>query len=226
MRVTSILTVEEAAASYDLVGIETVTERLGITAPTATDETLLGSIIAERSRRAASWCNRVFVRETLSEAFRLVGQPERWGGSARVPLLQLSRYPVASITSVTESVAGTPTTLDETDWEIDAATGHLYRLDGSDCRRDWWASKVTVAYIAGYDIDSGDPSTDLPADIRDAVIEMVRNGYLERRRDPAMKSERIDGVRSVDYWVGSIPGAGGDDADIPGALRSYRDIRL
>ena len=41
-------------------------------------------------------------------------------------------------------------TLAADNWELDAATGELWRLDGDDRRVAWPAAKIVVAYAAGY----------------------------------------------------------------------------
>lgn len=97
-------TVTQAALSYDLVDLDMVKEELAVAPDDATLDNKLSRIIAQVSRAAASYCNRVFAVETLTDIFRSDG-----GGSYRGPeTLQLERYPVAYALTVTavDAVAG------------------------------------------------------------------------------------------------------------------------
>jgi hypothetical protein len=64
----SILTVTTPASSYDLTALATVKTELGITDNTENDK--LRTWITQASIIAASYCRRVFARETLTETFR------------------------------------------------------------------------------------------------------------------------------------------------------------
>lgn len=204
-------TVSVAAASRDLTTLATVKTELGITDTTL--DAWLSAQITQASQAAATYCNRVFAKETLLDYFRLDCGAEK---------LLLSRQPVASITSVVEDGA----TLTAADYEFEAATGFLWRLDGSDNRSWWAAAKIVATHISGYEL-----LATLPTDIEKACIVMVKQAYFAKTRDPMVKGESIEipGVetRRTDLWVGSVPG---DNGAIPqeaeGLLGPYRIIPI
>jgi hypothetical protein len=136
----SILTVTTPASSYDLTALATVKTELGIADNTENDK--LRTWITQASIIAASYCRRVFARETLTETFR----PAR-NCSSHGEFLILQRRPIASITSVTvDDVA-----VDAAEYETDANPGLLYRLDSSGYRSCWYSAKsIIVVYLAGY----------------------------------------------------------------------------
>lgn len=202
--IESILTVTSAANVFDLTTVADVKSDLGITG--STYDTILARYVTESSVDLASACNRVFARETLSELFRL---------AADRPSLQLRRWPVSSITSVTVDGTG----LASTDYEVDAESGLLWRLNG-DCRIDWPGGKVVVVYVAGYDL-AGSVSTNAPKDLQKAARAIVKAQYLSRGRDPLVKSESVPGVYDVAYWVGGLPGGEAWPADIKAVLNRY-----
>jgi hypothetical protein len=77
------------------------------------------------------------------------------------------------------------------------------RIDGGGYPRNWPAVAIAVQYKGGYD--------QIPADIQDAALRMVRARWLGRNRDPLLRQESIPGVRDVTYWVP----AGDSNANMP-----------
>lgn len=205
----SILTVITPATNRRLTEVDTVKAVLGVTG--ATDDTLIGTLIDQMSAAAESYCNRVFAKETIEETFRHL---------AGLDFIILRRRPVVDIASITvDGVA-----LEETQYEVDAEAGFLYRLDGSDCRVRWCASKVVISYDGGY-VPPGDEGRTLPQDLEAGVIELIKVSYLSRKRDPGLKREFVPGVIDYEYFqadatVGSLPTAATDKLD------PYRDIRV
>jgi hypothetical protein len=66
----------------------------------------------------------------------------------------------------------------------------------------------SVIYTAGYDLLGGLPDT-----IEKACIELCKVHWGSRGRDPMVRSIDIPGVKRVDFWVGTTPGA--DNGAIP-----------
>lgn len=197
----SIVTVTVPAVSQDLTVLATVKNELGITSDT-NDDAKLAVYIKQASDAVSAWCRRVFGQETVSETFR---------PSFQVGKLILDRRPVSSITSVTED----GTALSASDYELDAESGMVTRLY-SDCQSNWSASKITVVYVAGYELlDS------LPHSIEKATILLVKNYYYSGPRDPLMKSVDIPGVMSESYWVGDNGSIPDEVADLLGPYRDY-----
>lgn len=156
-------------------------------------------------------------RETVVETIRLDrAHPRRGNRDGRRRDLRLARWPVSSVTSVEE--AGT--ILDAAAYEVDAESGALTRLNGN-APSFWAAGKVVVTYVAGW-LLPGDLGRNLPAEIEDAVIELVKASTFARGRDPAIKSEQADGIDSVTYFFGT-PGGGLMPASVAMKLGRYRN---
>lgn len=206
----SILTVTAAASNRKLTTAAALRTEMGVSTSEASDARL-EDLILRASQTAETFCVRVFAKETLSEVFRCV----------RGRVLNLGRWPVVSpITSVTED----GTALSASDYEADLDGGRVFRLS-SDARVCWSAEKVTVVYAAGYVLPGDGGTRDLPQDIEAAVLKLAAGLYFGAARDPLIKGESADGIGSVDYWVGGMPGAGGDlPPDVTALLDPYRRL--
>lgn len=179
----SILTVTVPAATFALTDLASVQAEMDLTG-TTTDAAYLQTQIGAASAAIASWCGRVFARETVREIWR----PDR-----AAEYLMLARFPVASITSVI--VDGT--TLDTDEYEMDAETGFLWRL--YDDARVWWCgSKITVTYVGGY-LLPGQAGRTLPHDVQRACVLLTAAQYNARGRDPLVRSEGAQDVGQVSY---------------------------
>lgn len=207
---SSILTVVTPATTYDLTVLATVKSELGIT-DTASDAKL-DLWIDQASGIFAAECNRVFAKETISEQFRL--RRSDCLVRSRQDSLILARYPVASITSVTED----DVVLAATDYEVDKATGLLYRLSGG-TRINWCAQKVVVVYVGGYDL-----LPELPQEIERAVISLVKQYHFGATRDPLLRGEEVVGVQRYDYRVSSGSDDGAYPPEFEKMVQKYRRI--
>ena len=207
---TVVTTVTTLAAVRDLTTLATVKDTLSI-AGTA-DDAFLSRAISQCSAAIEQACNRVFALETVQDTVF----------PGRVSALQLSRWPVVSVISVTEDgealIAGTGFT-------TDAAVGRLIRMDTDGTPRPWRAIQVAVTYQAGYVLpgDVSGAARTLPFDIEDATLRLVVARYAERRRDPFIKSEEVAGVGRIDYIVGNpAAGDGNLPPDVADIVRNYR----
>jgi len=205
---TRVSTVTAAAASYLLADLAGVKTRLAITG-TGSDQ-VLTRFIADASAAAIRFMNNRIALETLTD--RIWPWRDSWLGALRdsLPVLQLSRWPIVSVTSVTETVGGAAVTLtQDVDFLIDPDPGHLIRLNSCGAPRAWSASAVAVVYTAGY--------ATIPSDIQEAVSEMVKARFFAQSRDPLVRSENVEGVMQTSYWSGAGPGA---DTDMPPAIQA------
>lgn len=198
----SILVVTDAADVFDLTDLETVKDELDVVDGESDDR--LSRYITEASRAIATWCKRVFARETVAETFR----NGKW-----VACLVLARRPVVAIASVLED----GTALTSTDYELDVETGLLYRLR-SDCRSSWCASKIVVTYDGGFDLPD-----DAPAPLSSACISLVKIKQSAQTRDPLVRAEDVPGVLSQQYWVGGV-GEDGIPPEIVSLIAPYRNV--
>lgn len=203
----SVLVVTSAASTYDLTVLATVKAELGITG--TTEDTNIGTWISQASAACASYCNRTLRSETVTETFR----------SARnESLIYLARLPVGTITSVTED--GVVLVVD-TDYQLDAINGVLYRLS-SDLVVNWNFNKLVVVYAGGYTSIAS-----IPDDIERACITQVKTLRSASTRDPLVKQESIPGVLDTSYWVGGIPGTVGNlSPEVTALLDPYREISV
>lgn len=203
----SILLVTTPAADQDLTSLANVKTELGITG--TSEDAKLAIWITQASRAIATHCSRVFGAETVSEQFRL---------DSAVDKLILGRFPVISVTTVTED-EDDPLVV-TTDYETDPVSGLLTRLS-DDTPITWSASKIVVAYQAGYELLDG-----LPEDVQRACVSMVKNFRSQAKRDPMAKRIEIPDVRTVDYWVGKVGESGSMPPDVLDLLAPYVVMRL
>lgn len=205
----SILTVTNAASSRDLTTLANVKAELDVT--DGASNIILQRYISSASLAASQYCNRIFPVETVSEKFLF---PEYWNRMVRegVKPLQLSRWPIVAVTSVTENAI---LLVENTDYLVDKANGQLTRLDSSAYPRSWSPLPLVVAYSAGY--------ATIPADLEDAVIRMVTKRFRAKGRDATLKSESLPGVRDVTYWIATGSAAGNMTPDVADILeKNYR----
>jgi hypothetical protein len=206
MPVDVISTVTVAANSYDLTDLTTVKTELGISGSTYDDQ--LGRYITVASIAAGQYCNRVFVVETVQDRFDITFPRLRFGGEEK---LQTSRWPVITMTSLTEN--GTALVKD-TDYKVDTSNGLLIRLDTNGDPTTWGQSPVIATYSVGF--------ASIPADLEDAVIRMIRARWFAKDRDPFTRQENIPGVRDIAYWVPTGTDAGNMTPDVEDILDNYR----
>ncbi len=209
MSIRVITTVIDPASDYTLTSLANVKAELGLT--TTDDDATLTRYIKSASKAISQFCNRVFQAETIQDEF----WPDRELYSYQVPTslssLQLTRWPVVSLTSVTENDGDLS---DGTDFRVDPANGLLVRLDGLKYPTGWQAWPISVTYVGGF--------ADTPDDVEDAAIRMVKARYLAKGRDPFLKQENIPGVREVSYWVATGSDAGNMPPDVADILDNYR----
>ena len=205
----AITTVVTAASTYDLTTLAVVKEEVGVTGNDS--NTRLQRYLTAASAAIAQYCNRVIPAETLQDDFWL--QRDRWpriipGG---VEKLQLSRWQVASITSVTENAVAL---VENTDFRVDKTIGQLIRLDDSGYPKLWPVYPISVVYVGGF--------SPIPTDIADAAVRMVRMRWQARNRDPLVRQETVFGVREVQYWIATGTEAGNMPPDVTDILDNYR----
>jgi len=209
----TLTTVTTAATSQDLTTLALVKAELGVT-DTASD-TLLAAWITRASAAIAQYCNRIFAAETLRDDVLPERDPYPWQVPGTFAPLQLSRRPVLASPVVTVSVMGEA--LDAaTDFLVDRAAGQIVRLDAAGRPRAWTPDPTSVVYRAGYD--------QIPADVQDACIRLVRaQWWLRKRGDPMKRAEDIPGVRKIEWWVDTSPEANGAmPRDVVDLLETYR----
>ena len=189
--VTSIVT---PASSYDLVSLGDAKDELRIAATDTQHDAFLTRAIAQVSAAIAGYCNRMFPAETVRDVvYCRLGKAQ----------LELSRFPVISVTAATVSdgTGGQTTLTQNTDYTVDKARGWLIRLGLGGVPIAWYSAPTTVTYQAGY--------TTIPADVQEATLRMVTARFHNRGRDPTLRSQSQPGLGDQTYWVGAVPGMSG-----------------
>jgi hypothetical protein len=208
-----MLTVITPATSQALVSLDTVKAELEVSG--AGDDAMLTSLIRQTSDEISSFCDRVFILETVRETFVLddVIWFERHWRSAGEPLL-VQRRPVVEVLSLAEDgVLVSPS-----EYETDLQRGRIWRnRDG--LRTGWFARRVTVEYRGGY------APTAIPGALERAALDLIKRSYYQRTRDPNLRSEEVPGIISQTFTTTSSEQTqAGVPADIADRLWRFRDL--
>jgi len=182
-----MLAVTTTPTSTRLTALATVKAEIGLLA--TADDAVLTTLIDQASAQVAAFVNRTLAVASYSERFDF---------RRPVANLMLARWPVVEVTSVT--VDGTALTSAE--WIIEDA-GCLTRQDDDGDLQDW-LGRVVVAYRAGYTLP-GAAARNLPHDIERAAIMLVVSAYQGRGRDPAVRSETVEGCGETTWFPDGIP---------------------
>jgi hypothetical protein len=81
--------------------------------------------------------------------------------------------------------------------------------------------EITVVCVAGY-VLPGQLAQTLPVDIEDAVGRMVYARWSERKRDPFVKAETVEGVGRTEFIVSNAVDGGNMSPDVSDILINYR----
>lgn len=203
----SIVTILTPAATIDLTTLDRAKLELGVT--NNASDNLIASWIHEVSSRIASACGRTFGLERLQETFDPSG-PHHWEHhyQGRSEVLRLSRWPVTEIESIT--VNGD--LLDATEYADETQTGLVYRVT------ERWRGQIVVIYSAGYEL-----VTDLPYDIEQACLLLLRYRQSASSRDPLLRSKTIQDVGQWSYFGGVTSNQTGSlPSDVDDILQSYK----
>lgn len=190
------VTVLTPAAQKRLTTAANARGDLGLAAGAPSDEQLL-RWIDQASQQAASYCRRVFGRETVRERINLCGYRTDDGGILldRGPVVRILGAFVDGVTSAPEA------------FEVVGGREVFLTLAGE--RTCWRGSRLAIDYEAGW-LLPGEPkevngitslAEDLPADIERAVIQLVGVAASMSGRDVTIKSEDVEGVGSRDFYV-------------------------
>jgi len=140
-------TVAIAAASYNLTDLASAKDELAIPTATTMHDAFLTRKISQASIAIATYCARVFAVERLVETFYFIDDDSNMNIDSSPAPLQVSRFPVVRIASLTENGIAL---VEGTDFVVDQATGQINRLNciGSGMRR-WYCGPVVVTYDGG-----------------------------------------------------------------------------
>jgi hypothetical protein len=207
MSVKVITTVLASAASYDLTTLAVVKDELSIS--DGSSDATLKRYLSWASAALSQECNRIFPVETVKDEIWPVRQLSPVMGGMAV--LQLSRWPLVSVTSITENGI---LLVDGTDFRSDNVNGQILRLDGSGNLRSWPALPLVAVFSGGF--------ANIPGDLADAVTRMTRNRFKAKGRDSYLVSEDVPGVRNSRWWIATGNEAGNVPPDVADLIDSYR----
>lgn len=220
-----MLTVTSPAPDRALLTLAELRRAVGITDTSADGD--LQDIGDEVTGTITSWCKvaksgatpPTLRQESLVETFTEKREPAALMGALpgymtilrknhREELI-LSRRPVVSIASVVEG----GTTLQTSDYEVDASAGLLHRIRDGNYGR-WGSGAITVTYTAGYAI--------VPDNLKTAARRLARLYWFSRNRDPLIRQQSIPDVVDTTYWVGTL-GDGALPPDIEELLGEFKN---
>lgn len=145
-----ITTVTAQAATYNLVTLAAAKTELEITG--TEDDAWLTSAIPQISKAIKHYCQRVFQVEALTDTFYVDRRSRAHQRTDDGDVLQLTRFPVLGVTSVTETLPdGTVNTLVlDTDYVRNDRIGQLVRLNSdTGFPGHWRGAIIAVQYQAG-----------------------------------------------------------------------------
>lgn len=189
-----MITVTAVATNRRLTTVEAVREQFAITQAQA-DDAVLAVLVERASAAVATYCNRIFARQTYLQTTYLDGM--------YVQVLLLERFP-ALLDNTFVLTENNAILVRNTDYVVDEDSWVVYRLSGS-CRRQWTYPSITIAYKAGY-VLPGTDGRDLPYEIEQACLYEVGKAWSHTQNgtEQLIKSEKVDNVGEVQYYV---PGA-------------------
>lgn len=170
------------AATSDLTVLGSVKAELGI------EDTSQDQLLTTYIRQASDLLTRECGRDTFGR--QVLQQIER--SQTAIPYIILARDINVQITSVLEG----STLLDASDYELDGSL--LRRLDTAGLYSNFYSGVVTVNYSAGYEL-----VTDLPYDIEQACIELVKRSFAAKGRSSDIKTDVQEGIGSISYFAGN-----------------------
>lgn len=181
-----ISTVIEPAATFALVSVEMAKDFLQIPPTDSSQDGPLGVQIAQVSSAINSYCDRVFVRQSYRDRFRM---PSNWLGpgeplvTRQRPIVMVASLPMVSVIEDGASIS---------QWEVYCDPGHLYRLDGSSAVAAWVGALVEVEYEAGFEL--------IPEDVQGACLQWLSSRWTTRGHNPMLKSQTIPDVVAETYF--------------------------
>ncbi len=215
-------TVTTPATDRALTTLDTVKAVLGIT--DGSQDAVLKLDIVQLSAACENFCNRSFAIEAIQDVFRAQRGYLGSGLDGAVNPLQLARWPIVEILSVTTLVSSSdqPVVLVEgADFEADYDAGRLFRLNARANPCDWPAIRTIVSYRAGYSLPSVGAARNLPPDVERAALRLIAGAHASDGRDPMLREEDVAGIGRAVFWV---PGTdtGAFPPEVADLLDNYR----
>jgi hypothetical protein len=169
-----IIDVITPADTFDLMTIEELKVMFGILPTDTSQDELLSMFITNYSDLIATYCNRVFAYEELTEIWRCVDYDQ----TNAMTRLFLSHYPLdKGYTIVLESPTGS--TLDPSSYAVELKSGKIELLSTN-------SEPIKVTYAGGYKLPD-----EAPPALKQALGLIIREGQA------MMQRLAVSGVRSI-----------------------------
>jgi len=160
-----------SAPSVEPISTAEAKEWLRVDSADTSQDNVIAILVKGVRQKVEDYLRRALITQTFS--FEMSGDDMR-------SYIEIPRPPVQSITSLTtyDEASGSETTtvVTSTNYQLTEKTLLVERNDGWDINREDRAG--TLVYVAGY----GDAGSDVPFDIRMAMLELLALRY-ERRGD-------------------------------------------
>jgi hypothetical protein len=170
-RVINVIT---PATDFDLISLDELKIMFGILSTDTSQDEVLALFITNYSDLVATYCNRVFAYEEVSEIWRCVN----YDATNVMTRLFLSHYPLDTTAALTlESPTGS--VLDPSTYEIESKSGKIELLSTND-------EPIKVTYFGGYKLPD-----EAPPALKQALALMVREGQA------MMQRLAVSGIRGI-----------------------------
>lgn len=205
-----------------------------VTAPTATNlctladfktmmqitdtdnDAFITDLIKKASGYIETYCNRKFAQQRVKERVK---------AESDFTVLKLAYAPVTTIHEVkfkgTTVSASLYTTYRKSIGFVDSADGYPWEYTGRDF-------SYVVEYTFGYKLP-GENDRNLPQEIEQACMSMVKAAYLSRDRHPGVKIEDVPQVYKIAFAGGDLPNTSFNvlfTNDVKMLLQPYRVYKL
>lgn len=198
----------EAPTSTDLTRVETVKLELDI--KTNEHDVLLLEWIRRASAEVVRYCGRSFAQARVTDYF---------APSANFKVNQSIFLSLPPLSEVVSAVNGADA-IDLTGYNVHPKSGRMDFLSLAGATPTWWGigSSVAITYVGGYKV-----MDEVPRDLEDAVITLVKAKWFNRKRDPFVVSESVPGVGSTEYRFSALGEAGANlPPDVAAVLDTYK----
>lgn len=189
----SLLTLHDAKLGLNLMSVQT-----------DFSDNQIEMLIKWASNEISTMCNRVFAQQTVIETIL----------DLQSPRIFLSQYPVKEITEVKEN--GT-VLLPVTDYNLDADSGKLTRMNGT-----FWSTPVVIKYTGGYDLPQKAPPELASAAL--LITREARNASLRGDASIRMISHKQSRIIYFDPNVAAKAAGGGTTSGGTAAHRAVTDL--
>ena len=170
-------------ATGDLTSVDAVKAYLGVDADAVYDDTVIGSLVTACSKYVQTWMNRQILSNVYNDL--------RNGNGKYFMLLQ--EFPVTEVLSVNISGRDIPKSNSLTEPGFFVNDRMVYLRHGITFERG--IGNVSISYRAGYE--------KCPADLAQAVVEMVALRY--RERDRVGHASKTLGGETVAFTITDFP---------------------